>query len=250
MKNTKTRFTKYLFIILAVVELCAELLRYREFIFILRIFLLPSLLLYYTLSVGGNWNIQHRLMIIAIFFSWVGDMSLVLTPEHPLDFEVLGIPKNKYLFIAGVAGFLISHLFFIGAYRQSKSKAWLSLFSKSKWPFVLIALYGVGMVAVVVPKVYADPEKSIAAFPVLIYAGILCSMVAFALNRYGRVSTVSFWWVMVGSLLFLFSDSLIALNFLAFPRLIPYPGFWIMLTFLSAEFLIAKGVLKDYDATI
>ncbi len=236
---------KYLFVTMAIVELIAELMHWREFIFVLRLFVLPCLLLYYVLAKGEGWQPMHKLMVGAIFFSYVGDVSLLLTPEHPTDLYILGIPKSKYLFIAGIAGYMVSHFYFIGAYRQSVMGSNVpSLFTRNKWAFAPVLLYGLVMASIVVPKVYADAEKSVATLPVLIYTTVLCSMVAFAINRQGRVPGQSFWWVMVGSLLFLFSDSLIAINFLAFPGLMPEPGFCIMSTFLAAEFLIAEGMIK------
>ena len=110
-------------------------------------------------------------------------------------------------------------------------------------PFLV---YGIVMVSVVVPPVYNNPEKSMATLPVILYAAILLSMAAFAYNRYGFVNTKSFWLVFIGAVLFVFSDSIIALNFLAFPGLIPKPGFVIMTTYVAAEFLIAKGILLQF----
>jgi uncharacterized membrane protein YhhN len=247
MNNKAARLVKILFFVIAAVELYAEFVHHREMMFVLKPFLLPLLALYYVLSVGGKWNKAHLLMIPALFFSWVGDVSLLLTPEHVLDTSIMGIPKNKNYFFGGVGGFLVSHLFFISVYLQSKINFSASLFSRTKWPFMLIVLFVVAMIVTVVPRVYANPEKSIAAFPVVIYAVVLGSMVFFALNRYGFVNAAGFWSVFVGSVWFLISDSMIAVNFLAFEGAIPKAGFWIMLTFLAAEFLIAEGILKTYN---
>jgi len=246
MNKKVAGFVTILFFLVVVLELYAEFVHHRKMMFVIKPFLLPLLTLYYVLSVDGNWNKAHQLMIPALFFSWVGDVSLLLTPEHSSDLNIMGVPKNKYFFFAGVGGFLVSHLFFIAVYLQAKINFSASLFSRKKWPFMLIVLFVIAMIITVVPRVYANPEKSIAAFPVVIYALVLGSMVFFALNRYGFVNAVGFWSVFVGSLWFLLSDSMIALNFLAFEGAIPKAGFWIMLTFLAAEFLIADGILKTH----
>lgn len=246
MHNKAAGFARTLFIIIAVMELYAEFVHHREMMFVLKPFLLPLLMLYYVLSVDGAWNKAHRLMIPALFFSWVGDVSLLLTPENATDTHIMGVAKNKYYFFGGVGGFLVSHLFFIAVYVQAKINWPASLFSRKKWPFMLIALFVLAMLITVVPRVYANPEKSIAAIPVVVYAFVLGSMAAVALSRYGFVSAAGFWSVFIGSLWFLISDSMIAINFLAFEGAIPRAGFWIMLTFLIAEYLIADGILKTY----
>lgn len=245
MKNPKTQATLYLFIILACIELYAEFIHHSEMMFLIKPTLLPLLMLYYVFSVKGDWNKTHKLMIWAIFFSWVGDVALVLTPDSPTDLEVLGVPKNQNFFFGGVGGFLISHLFFIAAYLQDKATETKSLFEQKKWPFALVAIYIVAIISIIAPRVYAHPEKSAATIPVIIYALVIGSMVVFALNRYAKVNAKSFRMVLIGSIIFLISDSMIAINFLAFEGSIPRAGFWIMITFLAAEYLIAEGVLES-----
>lgn len=245
MKNTKAKFTLYLFIVLASVEFYAEFVHHRELIFSIKPTLLPLLMLYYVFNVDGNWTKTHRLMIWAIFFSWIGDVALVMTPDSPTDLEVFGIHKNQNFFFGGVGGFLVSHLFFISVYIQAKGNQVKTLFEQKKWPFVMVAIYIAAMIATISPRIYANPEKSAATIPVIIYALVIGSMLFFALNRYGKVNARSFRLVLIGSIIFLISDSMIAINFLAFEGSIPRAGFWIMTTFLAAEYLIAEGVLQS-----
>lgn len=244
MKQLPANIAKWAFTAMAIAECYAEWVHHRELIFFLRVALLPTLLLYYTLSVQ-QWNTLNKLMVVAIFFSYVGDFSLLMTPAGPDDLSIFGIPKNQNLFFGGVAGFMVSHFFFIAAYRLSvKAKEGVAFLKRSKWPIAMIALYGLTMLALVIPPVWDDPVKSPVVVPVIIYTIVLSSMVAFALNRKDRVSTVSFVSVLLGSILFLLSDSMIAINFLAYEGIIPHGSFWIMITFWPAEYLIADGMLK------
>jgi len=64
-----------------------------------------------------------------------------------------------------------------------------------------------------------------------------------ALNRRGRVNPPSFRYVFFGSILFLLSDSMIAIN--KFSTEFPLAGFWIMITYISAQYLIMRGLVYE-----
>jgi uncharacterized membrane protein YhhN len=66
-----------------------------------------------------------------------------------------------------------------------------------------------------------------------------------ALNRKGRVAQASYSLVFFGSILFLISDSMIALNkfFMEFAL----AGFWIMITYISAQYLIMRGLILEKE---
>ena len=242
----KSHFILYLLICLTVVEAYAEFAGNKVLMFYTKPLLLPMIMLYAFVVINHRWNKALKFLLVALFFSWIGDVSLMLTPEHPLDNSLMGVPKSKYFFLLGLSSFLINHLFLISIYRKVTTENGESLFQQNKFSFLPFLAYGIVMVSVVVPPVYDNPEKSLATIPVILYASILLSMSAFAYNRYSFVSTKSFWLVFIGAVLFVFSDSIIALNFLAFPGLIPKPGFVIMTTYVAAEFLIAKGILLQF----
>jgi uncharacterized membrane protein YhhN len=242
----KSHFILYLLICLTVVEAYAEFAGNKVLMFYTKPLLLPMIMLYAFVVINHRWNKALKFLLVALFFSWIGDVSLMLTPEHPLDNSLMGVPKSKYFFLLGLSSFLINHLFLISIYRKVTTENGESLFQQNKFSFLPFLAYGIVMVSVVVPPVYDNPEKSLATIPVILYAAILLSMAAFAYNRYGFVNTKNFWLVFIGAVLFVFSDSIIALNFLAFPGLIPKPGFVIMTTYVAAEFLIAKGILLQF----
>jgi uncharacterized membrane protein YhhN len=64
-----------------------------------------------------------------------------------------------------------------------------------------------------------------------------------ALNRKGLVSTNSFRLVFFGSVFFVISDSMIALN--KFYADIPRSSFLIMLTYFVAQYLIMMGLIAE-----
>jgi uncharacterized membrane protein YhhN len=76
-------------------------------------------------------------------------------------------------------------------------------------------------------------------FPVLIYGLVIGTMLAFALWQYGKVPARAAWFFIVGALLFVASDSMLAIN--KFKTPITHGGLWIMGTYILAQYLIAKG---------
>ena len=66
-----------------------------------------------------------------------------------------------------------------------------------------------------------------------------------ALNRYKVVSSLSFLMVFCGSILFVISDSLMALDKFLIP--IPNDRLFVMSTYIAAQFLIMKGILKQFE---
>ena len=71
------------------------------------------------------------------------------------------------------------------------------------------------------------------------------AMSAMALNRYKTVPKTSFSFVFLGSVLFVISDTFIALH----KFLMPIPGerLIVMPTYMAAQFLIMWGILKQFE---
>jgi uncharacterized membrane protein YhhN len=78
---------------------------------------------------------------------------------------------------------------------------------------------------------------------VFVYTATIRLMAIFALNRKDRTPEASFYPIFVGALLFIMSDSLLALNKFLVP--IPYAGVIVMSTYVAAQYLIVEGVIAD-----
>ncbi|MDA8889983.1 lysoplasmalogenase, partial [Cyclobacteriaceae bacterium] len=87
------------------------------------------------------------------------------------------------------------------------------------------------------------PKTDELLIPVFIYGLSLIGMAGIARIRQGRTNIKSYRYVLIGTLLFLISDSLLALNKLVWD--IPYAGIGIMTTYMGAQILITEGVLQD-----
>jgi len=82
------------------------------------------------------------------------------------------------------------------------------------------------------------------SIPVSIYVLAISSMVLSAVNRLQWAGEKSGPWVLMGALSFLLSDALLAVNKFVDP--VPLAGLWIMLTYITAQYLIVKGCSKDF----
>ena len=175
---------------------------------------------YYALSPA-----RSRLFLVALFFCWLGDVFLIFQSTDPL------------FFIGGLASFLAGHIVYIFCYRQLQiipsSKELLGS-QKVRFAFPII-LAGTGLVTILYPLL---GELRI---PVMIYALVITLMALTALFRYGRTNSKSFLLIFIGAVLFMVSDSLLAIN--KFHHAFSAAGALVMLTYSVAQFLIVEGAL-------
>ena len=184
--------------------------------------IMVSLCVYYLLSAGDN---RSAVVILAIVFSLAGDVSLMFDSLDPTYFMV------------GLVSFLISHIFYIVAYRQHQNDDdtdALHGIQKLRAAFPIV-LAGTGLVVILYPTL-GDLK-----FPVMIYALVLVVMVLNGLFRLGRTSNKSFMLVLIGAMLFMVSDSLLAINKFFTP--LSHSGLLVMSTYISAQFMIIEGLL-------
>jgi uncharacterized membrane protein YhhN len=200
--------------------LLAELIHVDWLHMLCKPFLMTSLLFYYLFSTDPV-N-RSRALVLAIVFSFAGDVML-MQPTY---------------FIEGLIAFLVAHVLYIFAYRQLQHDETINALQglqrvRLAFPIVLA---GTGLVVILYPVLGA------LKIPVIIYATALTLMTLNALFRFGRTSSASFWMVFGGAVLFMLSDSLLAINKFLSP--LTLGGFFIMLTYVTAQFLIVKGLLK------
>jgi uncharacterized membrane protein YhhN len=221
------RIVLLLFLVAGAGEIFAGVFGYELLHFICKPLLMILLMIYYLVVVR-----QHRSLhiIAAILFSLAGDTLLM--------FEA----KMSSFFMFGLLSFLIAHICYIFAYRNHQTEtegSELQGIQKIRLAFPIV-LAGTGLAIVLYPVLGA------LQFPVMIYALILVVMVLNALFRYGRTNSKSFWFVFGGSLLFMLSDSLLAIN--KFLTSISMAGILIMSTYIAAQFLIVHGIVSHSDA--
>ena len=157
----------------------------------------------------------RKFIFIGLIFSVIGDLLLEASPN---------------LFVFGLVAFLIAHVNFIIAFINRGQQ-------NSILATILILLYGAGLYWVLYPNLNSM------AIPVLVYVLVILTMVwrAFAQRKFDKFAI----YALVGSLFFVFSDSLIALN--KFYMVLPYSRGMIMLTYWTAQFLIFYSAFSSKE---
>lgn len=179
-----------------------------------------SLIGYYVAA--SSREVRSTTVLLALFFSWVGDVLLMFTGD--------------LFFMLGLGGFLVSHIFYTLSYRQHRTEEGEGFLGVQKARFAFpIVLAGTGLLVVLYPSLGG------LKIPVTAYALVLVVMALMALFRFGYTRQNSFWLVFAGALLFMVSDSTLAIN--KFLQPFAYSGIVVMSTYMAAQFLIVSGLL-------
>ncbi len=167
--------------------------------------------------------------LTALFFSWIGDILLMFQEAKPV------------FFVFGLGAFLLAHIFFIVVYKKATATSGkINGITNTIIRTLIISGYTLFLIAVVYDNL---GEMKI---PVILYAVVISVMVWSAFSRRGKTSAGSFSYVAAGSVIFVLSDSLIALN--KFWQPLPEAGLIIMATYILAQYLIMRGLVKHVDS--
>jgi uncharacterized membrane protein YhhN len=215
--NLKIFTTIYLTI--SILEIIFGINHYQIGIFITKPLIMISIMIFYFLKTQNKRNLQDILILIAFLFSMLGDTFLMFQGE-------------KY-FMFGLGSFLITHLFYIFVFSRNRLKtnivARISFFVFSAIMLFLLQNYINGSFII----------------PIVIYMITITIMAISSSER--NTNRESYRMVLIGAILFVLSDSLIALNKFVVP--IPFETFLIMGTYVFAQYLIAIGFLKRNTMT-
>lgn len=218
MKNTLLLKS---YLLISVIYLLIILLGYEEIAWYIKPFLIPFLLL--AVYFHSDFPSKNYLLM-ALCFSWIGDIILLFAD------------RDELYFIAGLVAFLISHIGYILLFnKQIKPKN-----TKSKAIFWMgataIMIYLILMIAILLPKL-GD-----LTIPVFVYALVISTMLLFSYKGFLIWNTPANWYILVGAIVFVSSDSILAFN--KFYQPIVLSSFLIMITYLIAQYLIVVGILK------
>jgi uncharacterized membrane protein YhhN len=192
---------------------------------LLKALIIPSLIIFFLISRGKVHYKEDKWIITALIFSWIGDV-------------LLQIKNGGYLyFLLGLISFLLTHILYAIVFFETTGEF---IFLKTKRLLLLvIIIYGALIIYTIMPGLGK------LQIPVTIYGIIITGMVVAALSRYGKVNETSYMLVFLGAVLFLISDSLIAMN--KFKQSFPEASVLIMCTYLAGQFMIIEGTIKQYQ---
>lgn len=224
MKKNSSLLMHIVFAVIVIIELTGRLMDNIQMEYFVKPLIMIWIAVYFLLN--KKKSVFTVPVLVAFFFSWVGDNFLMLSG------------KNELFFFAGVGGFFIAQLTYIYIFSRYAEKSGKGFLQKNLWISVFFLAYVAVMLVVLFPGLEGMMKPIIT-----IYALSLIGMSMMALNRSGRVGVTSFKLVFIGSLLFLLSDSMIAFN--KFHSHIPLAGFLIMITYIAAQYLIMRGLILE-----
>ncbi|MEU5843912.1 lysoplasmalogenase [Rhodococcus sp. NPDC047139] len=155
--------------------------------------------------------------LVALTFSWFGDAAPDLV-DGDASFLVL------------VGFFLCAQLTYIFAFVPYRHG---SVLDTRRW---VIAVYAAAVVTLVA---LCAPGAGMLVVAVAVYGTALATMAVLATGVSRSAA--------VGAVLFVVSDSLIAVRAFVDGLALPLPGVWIMATYILAQVLIVRGVLTAHD---
>ncbi|MEN8856858.1 MAG: lysoplasmalogenase [Flavobacteriaceae bacterium] len=213
MKATKIITASIFFLLVSVADIYAIVDGNQEIEMIAKPLITTSLVILYLLSVSkpNFWYVS------ALLFAFWGDV-LLLFPDQ--------------FFVFGLASFLLAHVLLItvsSRFLQQVSKLRILVHSL---PFVVI-------LAVLLYLIYPNLEELL--IPVIIYGIVISVFGVVAFLVYTNDKSIANSWLFLGALIFILSDSILAIN--KFSQSSEFLGIAIMITYIIAQYLICKVMI-------
>jgi len=186
---------------------------------IMKSLIIPILMILFIINIKLFANRLNLIMFAGLFFSWAGDVVL--------EFEGLFIP--------GLVCFLLAHLMYLIVFFKTPGKNVIFL---NRWYLLIpVILSGTGLVF------YLYNDLAAMKIPVIIYSIVILTMLTAAINRLEKVNRASYYFVLAGAILFVISDSAIAINKFIHP--FESSGIVVMTSYIIAQYLIVSGFIKQ-----
>ncbi len=162
---------------------------------------------------------RSKLYLGALFFSLLGDIFLL---------------DKEGMFLLGIGAFLITQILFIVLVLKRSSAFSIPKLILSAIPFLIYLVLLMQTLAPTLEDLF---------YPVLIYGSVISLFGITAMNYHLNHRNASSRILLAGAILFIMSDSMIALNKFYSPHMI-YPVA-IMLTYALAQYLICHSMLIE-----
>jgi uncharacterized membrane protein YhhN len=220
----KTRILSILFFFVGTLFIISHYCHISNVAFISKVLIIPPLMVILILNLKVGSNRLHRLMFAGLFFSWLGDVLL----------EVPG--GGEIMFMAGLGGFLLSLLMYAVVFLATPGKN--DVFHSRFYLLIPVLLYGLAM------GLYLYDHLGEMRLPVIVYETAMLTMLAGSVSRIGKVNRKSYIMVLTGAILFILSDSVLAVN--KFVNPVTFSTLIIMGTYITAQWLITLGYIRQF----
>jgi len=210
-----------LFAVVLLLDLVAIYSNNESLRFITKPLLMPLLAIYLLLQTISATSSLKAWVFLALFFSWVGDILLL--------FE----ERASIFFLFGLSAFLIAQVFYIVFFHNIRMKEYIR---GNALLLLLVIVYYSILISVL------SPYLGTMRLPVRIYGVVLSFMVMLAMHTMLGKNKKAALWIMMGAILFVTSDSILAFN--KFFSSFNYAGLIIMFTYGLAQLFITEGAVK------
>ncbi|MGQ3679565.1 lysoplasmalogenase [Tenacibaculum discolor] len=213
IKQTKITVASIVFLVVAITDVYAVITQNKTIEMIFKPLLMTSLAVVYLVSVKkpSFW------LLSALFFSFWGDVFLL---------------DKANFFVFGLASFLVAHVVYIKITTSFLYKDSAVRILTSAIPFVLLFVGLLGLI-------YNSLGDML--LPVIVYGVAISTFGTAALLNYRQQKTTANTWLLLGAILFIASDSLIALNNFYMPK--PLFNIAIIVLYIVSQYLIVKAII-------
>ena len=212
-KQTKITLASIFFLLVAIADVYAVITQNKTIEMIFKPLLMTSLAVVYLVSVKkpSFW------LLSALFFSFWGDVFLL---------------DKANFFVFGLASFLVAHVVYIKITTSFLYKDSAVRILTSAIPFVLLFVGLLGLI-------YNNLGDML--LPVIVYGVAISTFGTAALLNYRQQKTTANTWLLLGAILFIASDSLIALNNFYMPK--PLFNIAIIVLYIVSQYLIVRAII-------
>ncbi|MEZ4792512.1 MAG: lysoplasmalogenase [Gelidibacter sp.] len=217
--KTDKAFSCIFFVILIAELICGSVERFSPLHYFTKPAIVISLMVFFWYQSHFISKSIRNLTMLALLCSLLGDVLLMF----------VDVSANCFMF--GLVAFLLAHVMYILVFSKHRNP------SKKPMPFLVILLvYAIGLFSLL------RPGLGDMLIPVLIYMLVILGMATTSFLREGKASKISYYFVFFGAILFMVSDSLLAIN--KFHGTLPFANFLIMLSYALAQYFIVMGIKK------
>jgi uncharacterized membrane protein YhhN len=208
----------FAFILVSVLDLTGLIFNIESLLYVFKPFILLALLFLYKMSVSET----NKWYSTALIFSFFGDVFLMYSGQLP--------------FKIGLISFLIAHILFI--------KIVIHRIKKVSFSNILTAIIPFGIFLSVLIFTLKDTLGELLV-PVTIYGFTISMFGVVALINYVETKSAKSIWMLIGAIVFMISDALLAINKFYLPKEIF--GVLIMGTYIIAQYLIYRSMILDTE---
>lgn len=220
LNKTEKLFSLFFLMILIAELVCDSIESLTTYHYFTKPLILIALIFFFWKHCQHLDTKTKRFTFLALLFSLIGDILLMF------------VDLSTNFFISGLTSFLLAHIMYVFVFFKKKKSAIKTL------PFILMLL----IYATTLFYFLKDGLNDL-LLPVTVYMFVILLMVITAFSRKGSVPRSSYILVFLGALLFITSDSLLALNKFYSP--LPFSSISIMFTYAMAQLFIVFGIKRQ-----